>query len=110
MARTSPRRQGAVVHAAPARRWRYRADVASRTLAAVAGGYGLSALATVWLARALPGGRLEATQWATMVSFFIYTAAALWCFTVRNSLRAWLGLALSTLLLVTALWLQGSAA
>ncbi|GLC93106.1 hypothetical protein Tamer19_25140 [Cupriavidus sp. TA19] len=74
--------------------WRYRAGVASRAVAAIAGGYALAALSTAALAVSLPLPRPEAVTAATLLSFAVYAAAAVWVFAVRNAWRAWAGLAL----------------
>lgn len=62
----------------------------SRTLAVVLGGYGFTATITALLAIALPMPRPEATTAATLLSIFIYVAAALWAFGTRSAARAWL--------------------
>lgn len=74
--------------------------VAWRTLAAVAGGYALSAAACVALSVALPMARAEAVVTATLLSFVIYTVAVLWAFATRSVTRAWLGIMVPTLLCV----------
>ncbi|BDB26143.1 DUF3649 domain-containing protein [Cupriavidus sp. P-10] len=74
--------------------WRYRAGVASRAVAAIAGGYALAALSTAALAVSLPLPRPEAVTAATLLSFAVYAAAAVWVFAVRHAWRAWAGLAL----------------
>jgi hypothetical protein len=40
------------------------------------------------LARTLPAARLDASLWATMVSFAIYTALVVWIFAAASALRA----------------------
>ena len=75
---------------------RDRWGVASRVLAAAAGGYALTALATAVLALLLPlagMSRPEAVLAATLASFTFYVMAVLWAFIARTALRAWLGLA-----------------
>ncbi len=76
--------------------WRYRAAIASRTLAAVLGGYLLAAASTaalaVALAQALP--RVEAVVWATLLSWLVYALGAGWAFWARSAWSAWAGVAL----------------
>lgn len=71
--------------------------VFSRVLAALLGGYALAALLASALALALPwlglGTRAEGVQAAGLLSFALYTGAAIWAFGARSALRAWLGLA-----------------
>lgn len=70
----------------------YRLAVASRALAAVVGGYALTAIATFALAVSLPLSKAEASLTATMLSFLIYTCAVLWVFATRTAWRAWAGI------------------
>ena len=70
----------------------YRLGVASRSVAAIVGGYVLAALLTMLLSVSLPMARAEAVMTATLLSFAIYTCAVLWVFATRSALRAWLGL------------------
>lgn len=70
----------------------YRLAVASRALAAIIGGYALTALATTALAIFLPLSRAEASMTATLLSFVIYTCVVLWVFATRSATRAWLGI------------------
>ncbi|MDW5441944.1 DUF3649 domain-containing protein [Polaromonas sp. SM01] len=76
----------------------YRLAVASRVLAAIAGGYALSALASAALALYLPGTRAEAALTANMAAFVIYTGAVMGVFAARTAARAWQGLLLAALL------------
>lgn len=73
------------------------AAIASRVLAALLGGYALAALMASALALAFAalglGTRAEGVQAAGLLSFALYTGAAIWCFAARSALRAWLGLA-----------------
>lgn len=81
---------------------RYRLDVASRALAAIVGGYALSALAATVAAIYFPGTRAEAAIFGMLASFVIYTLAVLWVFAVRSAWRAWLGLLLPSVPLALA--------
>lgn len=75
----------------------FRLAVASRTLAAVAGGYALSAAASAAASVALPMERAQAVITALLLSFVIYTVAVMWAFSTRSATRAWLGIAVPTL-------------
>lgn len=90
---------------APHTSWRYRLAVASRAVAAIAGGYALSALSATALALLLPLARAEAVIAATLASFVIYTCAVMWVFAARSAWRAWAGLAVPSALLAALLWL-----
>jgi len=89
---------------------RYRLDVTARVLAAIGGGYALSAVTTALLAVVLPMARAEAVITATLLSFVVFCGAVLWVFAARNAWRAWAGLAVPGLLLGLALLAQGSLA
>ncbi|PIF26932.1 hypothetical protein CLU88_1815 [Acidovorax sp. 56] len=73
--------------------WRYRLTIASRTLAAAAGGYavaaGFAAALSLALAQAMP--RVDAVLTATMLAWLAYAAAVAWVFYARTSWGAWLG-------------------
>lgn len=71
---------------------RYRLGVASRAVAAILGGYAVSALAAAALAVALPGPRVESTLTGMLASFVVYAIAVMWVFAARTAWRAWLGL------------------
>ncbi len=78
---------------------RYRLGVASRALAAMFGGYALSALFAVSVALMLPTRRDEAVVAGMVTSIAIYAAAVVWVFAARSAALAWVGLALPALLL-----------
>jgi hypothetical protein len=86
--------------------WRYRLAVGSRTLAAVAGGYALSAVSTTLLATLLPQSKAEAVITATLLSFIVFCCAVLWVFAARNAWRAWAGLLAPSAVCGLGLWLQ----
>lgn len=88
--------------------WSYRLAVTSRALAAIGGGYALSAFASALLASLLPQPRVEATITATMLSLVIFCCAVLWVFAARNAWRAWGGIVVPTALCALAMWLRGS--
>ena len=77
---------------------RYRLGVVSRVLAAIIGGYILTAAVTALLSAWLPMQRADAVITATLLSFTVYACAVLWVFATRNALRAWLGMILPALL------------
>ncbi|WP_050463805.1 DUF3649 domain-containing protein [Herbaspirillum autotrophicum] len=84
----------------------YRFAVASRALAAILGGYALTAVAIALLALWLPMARAEAVLTATLLSFALYAGAVIWVFAARSAWRAWFGillpaLGLGLLLLIT---------
>lgn len=84
----------------------YRLAVASRALAAIVGGYVLTALAITALAIFLPMPRSEASMTATLLSFVIYTCVVLWVFATRSATRAWLGIVAPAVVLGALVWLQ----
>ncbi|MFH0132807.1 DUF3649 domain-containing protein [Variovorax sp. VaC1] len=78
---------------------RYRLSVASRAIAAIAGGYGVAALSAAVLALCLPAAfgmaRSEAAMTGTLASFLVFALAVLWVFAARTAWRAWSGLAIA---------------
>jgi len=82
--------------------WRYRGGVAARAVAAIAGGYVLTAIASALIAIALPLPRADAVTLATLLSFVVYTCVILWVFATGSALRAWVGIIAPTLLLAAA--------
>lgn len=81
---------------------RYRWAIASRALAATAGGYALSALfcASAGLALLHAGAsRLDAVMTATMLAFVLQPIAAIWAFRARSTSRVWVGMAILAALL-----------
>ena len=82
---------------------RHRLGVASRAVAAIAGGYGVAALSSVVLALCLPAifgmARSEATMTGLLASFAIFALAVMWVFAARTALRAWFGLAVVAVVL-----------
>lgn len=71
---------------------RYRAGVASRTVAAIGGGYLLASLGTEALALALPLAPVDKVVTATLSGLLLYPCAVMWSFAAAGALRAWLGL------------------
>ena len=88
----------------------YRLSVASRAIAAILGGYALTALATFALAAFLPLSRAEASMTATLASFLIYTCVVIWVFATRTAWRAWAGIIVSMVVLGALVWLQRQVA
>ena len=90
--------------------WRYRGGVTARAVAAIAGGYLLSALAGALIALALPLARADAVTIATLLSFVIYPCVILWVFATRSALRACVGVAATCAVLGAILWCVGGMA
>jgi Ca2+/Na+ antiporter len=84
----------------------YRLAVASRAIAAILGGYVLSALATFALAIFLPMSKAEASMTATLLSFLIYTGVVLWVFATRTAGRAWVGIVVPSVVIGALIGLQ----
>lgn len=84
----------------------YRLAVASRSLAAVLGGYVLAAVSTAALGLLLSSlmSRVEAVMTATLLSWVIYAIAIAWTFYARTAWLAWAGVLLPALALGTALY------
>lgn len=83
-------------------RW---AEIASRSLAAIVGGYALAAVAAAGCAVLLPGGRAEAALAGMLAGFAVYAGAAIWVFAAASSWRGWGGLLAVLLPLALAVWL-----
>ncbi len=88
----------------------YRLGVASRAIAAILGGYVVTALATALLAVILPMVRIDAVLTATLLSFTVYTCAVLWVFAARSAFHAWIGIVLPAAILGLGLLAQRSFA
>lgn len=89
--------------------WRYRGGVAARAVAAIGGGYVLTAIASSLIALALPLPRADAVTIATLLSFVVYTCVILWVFATSSALRAWIGVLAVSALLGAVLWIAGRA-
>lgn len=87
----------------------YRLGVASRALAGIGGGYAVSSLAVTVLALWLPGSDVDRVVAATLTGLVVYPCAVMWCFATGSALRAWLGLAVTGLLLGAVIFLGGRA-
>ncbi|WP_129642280.1 DUF3649 domain-containing protein [Peristeroidobacter agariperforans] len=88
----------------------YRLSVAARALAAIVGGYALTALASFAMAIFLPLSRAEASMTATLSSFLIYACVVIWVFAARTTWRAWAGIVGSMIVLGALVWLQRQVA
>jgi len=93
--------------------FRYRLGVASRAVAAIAGGYGVAALSAAALALCLPAAfgmaRSEAAMTGTLASFIVFALAVMWVFAARTAWRAWSGLAVAAVPPGLLLWLLARA-
>ncbi|MFT4102560.1 MAG: iron transporter [Burkholderiaceae bacterium] len=69
--------------------WAAGLAIASRALCALLGGYALASAFTAFFSLALPLHRSEAVLTASMLSFAVYTAAAIFVFSARSATRAW---------------------
>lgn len=86
----------------------YRWLVASRSVAAIFGGYVLAAAwaacMSLWLQKT-GMARVDAVSTATMSSFVVHLCAAIWVFAVASTRRAWIGIVLPAALLAALAWL-----
>lgn len=87
---------------------RYRWLIASRVLAASVGAYILTSLIASVLALLLPLvlnlSRAEAVLIVTLLSFAIYTALAIWTFSISSVSRVWCCLCVWSGLLSVLMW------
>ena len=72
----------------PVGRW----HVTSRVVAALIPGFVLTNTFGIFLALALPGGRLDTIAFATVISFIVYCAIVMWIFSVKTLKTVWTGL------------------
>lgn len=92
------------------RSWRYRANVAARTLSGTIGAYAVAALFGAALARTLPMNRLDATVIATLMAFLIAPAVTVWAYLARGPWRAVIGVIGLATLLAGIAWHAGPPA
>jgi len=85
---------------------RHRLHVLARAIAAIIGGYVVTALAVACLARLLPMRAAEASITATLASFAIYAGIIVTVFSARSILRVWVGLGGALLVLGVGLYLS----
>jgi len=90
----------------------YRWSVASRAIAAAAGGYAVVTLLHLATTVVLPGADYKTLLFTSQTGYLYYTGIIIWCFAARTAARAWLGLALvaAPLALVDAWYLIGRSA
>lgn len=81
-----------------------RLSLASRSLAAIVGGYAFAHAATAFLTLALPFGRNDRVVTATLLAFVVWCAAAIYAFAAAKAWRVW------AILLVGGALLYGTAA
>lgn len=77
---------------------------------ALLGGYAVAAVWAAAFARLLPGSPADTALVATMLSFVVYTGAAVWSFAARSTLRATSGLLLAGVPGLALAWLLRGAA
>lgn len=88
---------------------RYRLAIASRVSAALCGGYYVAYASTALLTVILPMDRINRVLTATLLSFVVWCAAAIWVFAARNAWRSWWPLlAIGTVMLGAALAFRDS--
>ncbi len=68
--------------------WRRATDNLLRIVAAMPVGYGVASLWAMALARILPGDRVAATVWASLIAFAICAGAVMWAYAARSGWRA----------------------
>lgn len=92
---------------------RYRWAIASRSVAAIFGGYGLAATFAACMSLALPlvgMSRPDAVLTATMLAFVLHAVAALWAFSCASAWRTWAGILIPAALLALLAWALGGQA
>jgi len=68
---------------------RFRWAVASRTAAALFGGYLVAYASAALLTVVLPMSRINRAVTASLLSFVVWTAVAIWVFAARSAWRGW---------------------
>jgi hypothetical protein len=81
-------------------------ETLARAVAALGGGYLVAALTAAFLPRVLPMPRGDATVAATLASYLVYLAFAVWTFTAQSALWVWLCLVVICAVLGTALYVS----
>ncbi len=69
--------------------WRGRVAVATRVAAALLAGYFLAHAATAFLTLVLPLAKADRVIFASLLSFAVWTAAAVYALAARSAWRAW---------------------
>jgi hypothetical protein len=77
----------------------YRFMIFYRFVLALVGGYILSALSAMAIAEVFIEQRASAAMSATLIAFCMYCAAFIWVFMVQKTLKASLGIVISSILL-----------
>ncbi|WP_394559594.1 DUF3649 domain-containing protein [Aquipseudomonas alcaligenes] len=80
-------------------------SIAARVLAALIGGYALAYGFAAFFSVYLPLARPDRVAFAGMLSFAVWTAAAIYAFAARRALHAWLWLAGLTVAMCLAAYL-----
>lgn len=81
----------------------------SRSVAAIVGGYAFASVLTAFLALTLPLARSQAVLAAMLIAIAAYACAAMWVFATSSATRAWIGLAVPTLVMAAVVWWLGGA-
>jgi hypothetical protein len=84
-----------------------RWHVFSRILAALFGGYALATSSSIFITQILMGvvGNYQAMHIGLMLTFLVYSFAAMWVFSVTSATRAWLGLIKLNIIFIVISWL-----
>ena len=80
-------------------KYHHRKQVTLRVVIAILGGYMLANVASIFLSYLLPMPKSDAVMTGLLLSFAIYAAAIMWVFAVRSFHKAWIGLAVPSLVL-----------
>lgn len=80
--------------------WRHRLAVASRACAALFGGYFFVHATTAFLTLVLPFARAERVITASLLSFAVWCAVAVYVFSARSAWRAWWAPVLASVVLL----------
>lgn len=78
-------------------------SIASRTTAAIVGGYIVANTVAFVIAAAMPMNETDAVLTAMQASYLFYAIAVLWAFTAKTARVAWLGLS-GTALVTLLIW------
>ena len=79
--------------------------ISLQALAAILGGYLLASASTLFLSAVLPLSKTEAVITASLFSFVVYPLAIIWVYARQDVKRAWLGMVVPSVILVTIAWL-----
>jgi hypothetical protein len=83
--------------------------VFSRVLAAIFGGYALATLSSIFINQLLLNivGKYQAIHIGLLLTFLVYSFAAMWIFSVKTARKAWIGLLKSMFFCLVITWLLG---